>query len=90
MTTSYLLGHKTLLDISGMYLGLQQAIYERTHGKSEESLWRVDWIDKRLKEIEGFGLLSIEEYFHHDTKKWVDEIRETMGRIRKNKSGLGN
>ena len=89
LTTSYSRGKQALCDILSMYLGLWEEARLRKQKNHEDLLWRVDMVEKRIKEItKNFGLASIQDYFNIDPNEWIKGLDNIITELKGNNPNL--
>ena len=84
MTTSRFKDHRTLLDLSGMNLGLWEAIELRTQKKYKESRELTERVRGRVTKLkkENWGLESIREYLKFDPDRYLESINKIANRLK--------
>ena len=84
MTTSRFKAHRTLLDLSGMNLGLWEAIELRTQKKYKESRELTERVRGRVTKLkkENWGLESIREYLKFDPDRYLESINKIANRLK--------
>ena len=84
MTTSRFFGEKTLLDLSGLYLGLLESVeqIDRSKGK-ETALQRLQYLEGKIGILEknNFHLWSVEEYFGIKPKEYLDSMKAMIEKV---------
>lgn len=77
---SRIVANSALLKISGMYLGLIEAITEREQGKEEESNERVRSINQAFQKrsLSYHEIESICREYSIDPQNWINELKRLV------------